>query len=201
MLNCIPASDLINVAGNPTMSKAVFSLLLLFVTVTQTNNLIPWSASQKLTWSDFKGNPDPHSPNAALTSSNINIEFGYDDKGFKYTIKCSFDKNRSWVRVKSNEVLAHEQGHFDIAEIYARKLNKLLKAYRFNAKTASEDLNQLYNNTMKEHRQTQTQYDDETDYSRNRPKQQEWLKKIADDLKGLEAFCNYQQGMGSEKGN
>jgi hypothetical protein len=68
-----------------------------------------------------------------------------------------------------------------------------MKAYRFNAKTASTDLNQLYESTMKQHRQAQTQYDQETDYSRNRPKQEEWLKKISDDLKGLEAFANYQQ--------
>lgn len=175
------------------MSKAAFSLLLLCVTVIQTNNLIPWSAARKLTWDDFKGTPDPHSSNAALTSSNINIELGYNDKGFQYTIKCTFDKNRSWVRIKNNDVLVHEQGHFDIAEIYARKLNKLMKAYRFNAKTAGTDVNLLYENTMKQHREIQTQYDLETDYSRNKQKQDEWLKKMADDLKGLEAYANYQQ--------
>jgi uncharacterized protein DUF922 len=175
------------------MIKAVFSLLLVCVTVIQTNNLIPWNASRKLTWSDFKGTPDPHSSNAALTSSNINIEFGYDDKGFQYAIKCNFDKNRSWVRIRNNDVLVHEQGHFDIAEIYARKLNKLMKAYRFNAKTASTDVNGLYENAMKQHRQIQIQYDNDTDYSRNKQKQEEWLKKIADDLEGLETFANYQQ--------
>ncbi|WP_207512395.1 DUF922 domain-containing protein [Longitalea luteola] len=176
------------------MSKAVISLLLLWVTVIQQpNNLIPWSASRKLTWSDFKGEPDPHSSNAALTSSNINIEFGYDEKGFTYSIKCSFDKNRSWVRIKNNDVLVHEQGHFDIAEIYARKLNKLMRSYRFNIKTASQDINQLYENAMKQHRQTQLLYDQETDYSRNKPKQEEWLKKITSDLTILEPFANYQQ--------
>ncbi|OQP67775.1 DUF922 domain-containing protein [Niastella populi] len=174
------------------MSKVLFSLLLTCVTVIQTNNLIPWSASRKLSWSDFTGSPDPRSTNAALTSSNINIEFGYDEEGFQYSIKCSFDKNRSWVRIKNNEVLAHEQGHFDIAEIYARKLNKLMKAYRFNAKTAGTDINQLYENAMKQHRLVQQQYDQETDYSRNKSKQQEWLKKIEADLKSLELFANYQ---------
>jgi hypothetical protein len=193
VFQAIPGSDAVNLPGKPIMIKAVFSLLLVCVAVIQTNNLIPWSASRKLTWGDFKGAPDLHSSNAALTSSNINIEFGYDDKGFQYAIKCNFDKNRSWVRIKNNEVLAHEQGHFDIAEIYARKLNKIMKAYRFNAKTASTDLNLLYENTMKLHRQVQTQYDNDTDYSRNKQKQEEWLKKIADELKSLEAFANYQQ--------
>jgi hypothetical protein len=179
--------------GKPIMSKALFSLLLLCITVIQSNNLIPWSASRKLTWSDFTGRPDPNSPNAALTSSNINIDFSYNEKGFTYFITCNFNKNRSWVRIRNNDVLTHEQGHFDIAEIYARKLNKLMKAYQFNEETAGNDVNQLYETTMKQHRQTQIQYDQETDYSRNRPKQEEWLKKISDDLKSLEAFANYQQ--------
>jgi hypothetical protein len=46
---------------------------------------------------------------------------------------------------------------------------------------------------MKQHRQVQTHFDNDTDYSRNKQKQEEWLKKIADDLKSLEAFANYQQ--------
>jgi|ADGO01.1.fsa_nt_gi hypothetical protein len=88
------------------------------------NSLIDWSASRKLTWDDFKGPVDPESKNAALTTSSINIEFGYDGTGLEYSIKCTFNKERSWVRIRNAEVLAHEQGHFDLAEIHARKLNK-----------------------------------------------------------------------------
>jgi len=176
------------------MSKVVFSLLLVAITFIQpNNNLIPWSTARKLTWSDFKGDPDPHSPNAALTSSNINIDFGYNNTGFQYSIRCVFDKTRSWVRIPTDEVLAHEQGHFDIAEIYARRLNKALAGYRFNTQTVSKDVNDIYGNMMKEHRQAQVQYDQETDYSRNRVKQAEWLKKIAADLKSLSPFANYQK--------
>jgi len=176
------------------MSKVALSLLLIATTFIQPNNsLIPWSTARKLTWSDFKGDPDPHSPNAALTSSNINIEFGFNNTGFQYSIRCVFDKTRSWVRIPTDDVLAHEQGHFDIAETYARRLNKALAAYHFNAQTVSKDVNDVYANLMKEHRQTQIQYDQETDYSRNKPRQAEWLKKIAADLKSLAAFANYQK--------
>jgi predicted secreted Zn-dependent protease len=173
------------------MNKAALSLLLVCISVIQANNLIPWNASRKLTWSDFTGNPDPHTSNAALTSSNINIEYGYDEKEFQYSITCNFDKNRSWVRIKNDEVLAHEQGHFDLAEINARKLNKLMKAYHFNAKTANTDLNKLYGDAMKQHLLEQTLYDQETDYSRNRPKQAEWLAKIEQELKETAPFANY----------
>lgn len=174
------------------MSTSFFSWLLLTLTVIQQSNLVPWNANRKLVWEDFKASPDPHSGNAALTSSSINIEFGYDDEQLQYSIRCAFDKNRSWVRIRNNDVLAHEQGHFDLAEIYARRLNKAMKEYRFNARTVSKDVNGIYDNMMELHRKAQTQYDTETDYSRNKSKQEEWLKKIAQQLRELAAYANYQ---------
>jgi len=169
------------------------SLLLILAMASLQASLIEWNAGRKLTWDDFKSTPDPASPNAALTNTAINIEFGYDKSGLTWSIRCSFDKNLSWVRVKNDAVLAHEQGHFDIAEIYARKLNKALKDYHFNAKTVANDVNKIYNDMMTAHHDAQEVYDHETDYSRNKEKQDEWLKKISDDLKGLQAFATYRK--------
>lgn len=157
----------------------------------QQGNLIPWSAARKLSWDDFKASPDPHSSNAALTSSTINIEFGYDDDGLQYSIKCNFDRTRSWVRIRNNEVLAHEQGHFDIAEIHARKLGKAMHGYRFNSRTVSKDVNNIYDSIMNLHKKTQNQYDQESDFSRNRVNQESWLKKVEKQLAELQPFANY----------
>jgi hypothetical protein len=174
------------------MIAQFFAFLLVTVALQQNNNLIDWNASRKLTWEDFKGPVDPDSKNAALTSSSINIEFGYDQTGLEYTIKCSFNKQKSWVRIRNTEVLAHEQGHFDLAELHARKLYKALKAYKFNAGTVSADVNKIYESMMQTHHEAQNQYDSETDYSRNRVKQEEWQKKIAEEIKGLQAFAGYK---------
>jgi hypothetical protein len=171
----------------------LFTLLLAAATFQQANNLIDWNATRKLTWEDFKGSVDPDSKNAALTSSSINIEFGYDDDGLEYSIKCSFNKQKSWVRIRNTEVLAHEQGHFDLAELHARKLFKAMKAYKFNANTVSKDVNTIYDSLMNAHHESQNLYDSETDYSRNKVKQEEWQKKIADELKSLQAFANYKK--------
>ena len=35
----------------------------------QDNSLIDWKAGEKLSWSDFKKEPDPSSPNAALDTT------------------------------------------------------------------------------------------------------------------------------------
>jgi hypothetical protein len=170
-----------------------FTLLISVISGIEQSNLVDWNASRKLTWDDFKASPDPASSNAALTNSSINVEFGYDDLELQYSIKCRFDKTKSWVKIRNNEILAHEQGHFDMAELHARKLNKALKEYRFNAKTVSEDVNRIYDSIMTMHHAAQSEYDKETDFSRNKEKQVLWQKKIADELQQLKTFAGYSK--------
>jgi predicted secreted Zn-dependent protease len=174
------------------MILKILSLSLVMLFSVSQSNLIQWSADRKLTWADFKAPPDKNSTNAALTSSRINIDFGYNSSGLKYNIKCRFDQNLSWGRIKNDYILAHEQGHFDIAEIHARKLHKGLKAYKFNVRTVGNDVNEIYGAVMKEHHAYQSQYDNETDYSRNAEKQAQWREKIDRELDSLHAFANYQ---------
>jgi Bacterial protein of unknown function (DUF922) len=155
------------------------------------DDILPWSDSRRLTWDDFKASPDNNSSNAALTSSGIEFKYGYSNKKFTYTITCLFEKNKSWGKVKTDYILAHEQGHFDISEIHARKLNRVLKAYSFNTATAAKDIGMLYENLMKEQTDMQNLYDHETNYSRNKEQQVAWLKKIRKELDHLREFANY----------
>ena len=173
----------------------IFTLLLsVLLPISETNsNLIEWEESRKLSWSDFQGAPDPNSTNAALTNTSINAEFGFNKKELTYSIRCRFNKSKSWVRVKSDYILAHEQAHFDITEIFARKLHKALKEYRFNERTVGEDVNRIYESIMKGQHAFQIQYDAETDHSRIPAKQKEWETKIAGLLKEYSGFKNYAQ--------
>jgi hypothetical protein len=175
------------------MVSTIFSLVLYSALLFQkADNLIDWSAKRKLTWNDFQGSWSPSSPNAALTSSSINVEFGYDNSGLTFSIRCRFNKDKSWGKIKNDYILSHEQGHFDIAEIHARKLNKALKKYVFNSKTVSTDINKIYEAVMKEHHALQEQYDLETDHSREMAKQLEWDKRIRDLLAEYQPYENYR---------
>lgn len=174
------------------MKILLISLLLASFVSDDQGNLIPWKADRKLTWADFKAKPLLGTDNAALTSSNINFSFGYGTKGFTYSISCNFDKSRSWARVKTDYILAHEQAHFDIAEIFARKLNRDLSKYKYNEKTASNDINKIYETLMTDHHQMQLLYDRETNHSISEDKQKEWLKKVNEQLKSLDAYANYK---------
>lgn len=177
-----------------------FLLPLFLVSSRETaqKDLIEWNGDRRLTWIDFKGRVPVNAANAALTNTAINVEFGFSSKGMTYSIKCRFDKNKSWVRVKNDLVLGHEQGHFDIAELHARKLNQALKAYKFNSRTASDDVNRIYEKVMKQHHAYQSEYDQETDFSRKVEKQMEWLEKIAGELKAMDEYRSYTNELMSQ---
>lgn len=169
-----------------------FSLLITtLVNISDSQNLIEWKENKKLSWSDFQGKPDINSTNAALTNTSINFEYGYNQKGFTHSIKCRFNKLKSWGRIKNDVILAHEQGHFDIAELHARKLAKALSEYRFNERTVANDLNKIYDEVMKNHHSFQQQYDRETDHSRITEKQLEWEKQISTQLNQHAEYKNY----------
>jgi hypothetical protein len=166
-------------------------LLPLFSQSVADDNLIDWNSSRKLTWADFKGDPDPSSTNAALTNSSITVEFGYNNKGLTHSIKCRFNKLLSWGRIRNEYILNHEQGHFDIAEAHARLLHKNLTDYTFNSKTVSVDINRIYNDVMKLHVTMQKQYDSTTDHSLDTAQQMLWNGKINTMLKQLEKYSDY----------
>ncbi len=155
------------------------------------NELIPWEENRKLTWTDYKGKPDPNSDAAASTATYIGIEYSMKNNSFSYKITCSFSKTRSWGLHKTAYILAHEQGHFDIAEIFARKLNKEMSQYVFNARSYQKDLKKIYDDVMLEKEKMQNLYDAETNHSIIKEKQEEWLKKIAGLLNEYKTYSEY----------
>lgn len=173
--------------------KKFFPILFLFplVGVTQNSHLIQWSAERKLNWKDYLAKPDTRSGAAASTSTQIGFEYHVRDNQLTFSITCFFSKEKSWGRYKNDYILSHEQGHFDIAEIFTRKFYKAVKEYQFNERSYKTDLRSIYTNAMKEKERFQQQYDNETDFSRNKPKQKEWLKKIEILLEETKGFAGY----------
>jgi uncharacterized membrane protein len=153
--------------------------------------LMEWDASRKLTWSDYKASPNPESDAAASTTTLLSIEYNISSTNFGYKIQSRFSKTRSWGLHKTDYILSHEQGHFDIAEVYARKLHKKLSEYKFNKKTFKKDLKEIYDELTNEKEETQNEYDRETRHSINKTKQAEWLKKIEEMLEEYEEYAGY----------
>lgn len=155
------------------------------------NSYLPWSSERKLKWSDFKSIPPKKTESAAVTNTHLGFSYKFVNSSISHTIECRFNKYNSWGRIQNDWILQHEQAHFDIAEIFARQLHKAILEYTFNKITFQEDLNAIYERIAAEEGSFQLQYDEETENSRNKPKQEEWLKKIEQRLQELSLFSNY----------
>lgn len=153
--------------------------------------LISWDADRKLTWDDYRGEPDPSTDAAASTTTRLTVSYQFKKDGYRFTIRSGFDPYRSWGTHRTAYILSHEQGHFDLAEVYARKLFRNLSEYRFDANNYRKDLKKIYDDVIKEKEAIQNEYDEETRHSILKAKQAEWLKKIAAMLEETNEYASY----------
>ncbi|WP_439153247.1 DUF922 domain-containing protein [Winogradskyella sp.] len=139
---------------------------------------IEWNANRKLTWDDFKGEPDTinHPTTLAMTNSGIGYESGINMfKEGKVFVQSFFYTNKSWVTPegRSDYVLRHEQIHFDITEIYSRKLRKELAGANITSKN-SQNAEPIFNRIINELTKRQDRYDEETMRGDRKETQEHW---------------------------
>lgn len=154
-------------------------------------DMIPWATEKRLVWDDFLCEPKVGTDAVASTSTSLGIAYQLDGGELKYHITCYFNKEKSWGLMKTDYILAHEQGHFDITEIFARRLNEALQNYQFNRKTFKKDIGQIYQAIVSQKEEYQKTYDAQTDHSRNRKVQYDWLEKIDTLLGETAPYSNY----------
>ena len=170
--------------------------LLLFVpplvfTPVENKEYLDWQKNKPLIWDDFKAPVNKNSSAAATTATHITANFSKKNNIVSFKIACQFSKYDSWAVSKTAYILSHEQGHFDIAEIYTRKLYKALSHHVKTFPGNINDLNIIYQNIMDQKDSFQKLYDLETKHSIDKVKQEEWLLKIERLLNELEEFSNY----------
>ena len=170
----------------------VFCFFLLFTQSKE--DTLTWNAAQKLTWADFKANPNPNSNAVATTASGIT--FAYSVKtlnnqivSFTTSVESHFYPNKSWyIKEKANNyILAHEQLHFDITELYARKFKQQLAKITVN-QNIKEQLKALHLSITEALNVTQKKYDAQSNHSINVEIQQQWETFIKAELKALDDF-------------
>lgn len=186
----------LNFSGMPIPAKkvALKSTIAASEEKTDVNDndlVIPWNSTRKLAWDDFLSAPQKEGDAVASTSTSLGLSYQVREGQLTYRITCGFSKEKSWGSLKTDYILAHEQAHFDITEIHARKLYEALSQYQFNGASVKSDIATIYNRIVKEKEQMQEEYDGQTDHSRKRVRQTDWLEKIDQLLIETETYSTY----------
>jgi len=175
------------------------SLLIFFLSIfsigfsQEKQEKIKWQEGRLLTWDDFKADPEQSSSYSANSNSGISYSWNYSTASGKpilqHQVFTNFYPNLSWVKeIKDQEyLLAHEQLHFDISELHARKLRKALNAYKVG-RSIRQDLKKLYNKMEAERVSMQHQFDKESAHSENKSAEIRWRKFVADELESLNDY-------------
>lgn len=170
-----------------------FSISLLFLFVSENPNRIAWQENEKLVWENYLGNPDPKSSFAALTHSSIEFSYNVKNENGNLTLTTQvntfFDKKMSWFKNKevNEHILKHEQAHFDITEIHARKLREAFASYSIT-KNFEKELSSIFTKFNLEREKMQKQFDKESNHSRDFDKEAKWQAYIAEELRKLEKW-------------
>ena len=177
------------------MISKLFIFIGLFFVLFKTNDSeksskIYWHQRNAVTWNDFRKTAHLSGNEAAQISTGIQYSVKMENKTLSFVVRSYADKKNSFYikKKKSDRLLKHEQGHFDICEIFARKLRKQLMAKPFKQKSLNSEAEKIYKKTIKGMNKFQHLYDKETNHSIDTTMQNKWNTKIAKMISELEPY-------------
>lgn len=154
---------------------------------------LTWTQHPTLWWDDFKAQP----PRLVAYPSALS------DTGFKYRLVCRdamldvdaaafFSPGGSWVKPdqKNAELLKHEQGHYDMAEVYSLKLRRAISEAKISCDDkakATASGQQMVAQFQKDWAEAERQYEVATQFGTDLEKQAEVSNLIAKELAALKA--------------
>jgi len=163
---------------------------------TASNSFISWAENYSLSWNDFQGPPDENYTMAALTSYKIDllpeavmVDENDQIQGYEnLTVVANFYKNSSWHSTISDHILQHERLHFDIAELFARKIRRRFSELKKGKQASFSVYQDAFNLFWKQCRNMQKQYDRKTNHGGVIEINKEWQERILKELKSLDDF-------------
>ncbi|MEX1189464.1 MAG: DUF922 domain-containing protein [Bacteroidia bacterium] len=156
-------------------------------TVQSKNDTIFWAKEMKLTRADFHAPEPRRTPYAGYSTTVILMDYEVESQQkkliqAKFNIRAGFNKKKSWIsessRSNPDRILMHEQVHFDISELTARRLRVSLEKNRFSANFRKE-IAQIYEDQIEKGQEMQEKYDRETKHGLDREKQKQWELKVS----------------------
>lgn len=183
------------------MKKGIFGCILFLMVSVVVNAQLPENSmswqEDLLEWSDFRGKPQLHNSFHANTTSGISYSWSLktseEGKEFVFSVESYFFPEGSWVKPgkTSENLLAHEQLHFDITELHARKLRSQLQEFNpEKVKDIKKALREIYQKIEAERAHMQQKFDVETRHSQNAEAQLKWQEVVRLELGKYEEFSS-----------
>ncbi|MEO6130402.1 MAG: DUF922 domain-containing protein [Saprospiraceae bacterium] len=178
----------------------LFFSLSFFPAFCQDMASIEYSPDIDFDWHLFKGKVNPqHTASmgkntAAVTVSSLNYNTTVKGKTAVVKVSALFLPSESWTLYPKldhpDDALNHEKRHFDICEIYARKIRQAILQNHFSQSRFGPSLESLFNKIVSEYRNEQQRYDRETRHCLDVAQQLKWNKIIDAQLASLAAYSN-----------
>lgn len=186
----------------------VLSLLTCGLVMADEAGILEWSAARRLSWDDFSGSIPSGTDENRVAATNASLAWSYEYRLEWSRDRCVFSivnvntfarfhKEGSWVRPghRTDAVLQHEQGHFDLTKVYKEKFAARTRDFIGSERTcrgrndraatrwAETEIAQLvgsiYDDIWRQYRQQQESYDAETRHGIDSVAQAAWSEEIA----------------------
>jgi hypothetical protein len=192
--------------ARPTLSTRRAAMLCLLSVIgavdARAQDVIEWSPGERLAVQDFRGRPPANAGSASLSWLNIEAEWECQAGALFATARATFIPSRSWWRGSQRfasiasrrssspradrsvmqldmQLLEHEQLHFDIAELAARKLRTRFDVFKDACEGEdSERIREMVAGVDRELHGEQQRYDRETKHGTDPRAQDQWRKRI-----------------------
>ena len=152
---------------------------------------LEWSDDLYVSWKDYQFREQLLADDVgmALTSVIHSVRGGIIKGAPKFEVKVLFVKKDSWTTDSTSiTLLAHEKLHFDIAELYGRKIRKQIDEL---IKRGERDL-KIYNKNVKQllgdFKRYSHNYDKETRHGKDFDKQKRWFDAVYSELDRLKVY-------------
>lgn len=173
-------------AGSPTLDDLLREDLT-------ADSAFPWSAARQLRWSDFRGQPPGRGEEGAKTAYALFYAWKCRGEAFDFRVIAGFRPRQSWVKAvilndsaQRRSALGHEQTHFDLAEMHARKMRRYFNALPDPCRKTDRELGALARQLLQEEKAEQQRYDAETGHGLRTAQQATWSQDVARRLRGGE---------------
>jgi hypothetical protein len=158
----------------------------------EAKDTVIWNAEIKITKDFFEAKRSKYGKDVPAYIVSAIYLYQKENNGTRmFYVDAMMLKSKSYMREETPYILNHEQIHFDICELYARKLRQRIAEKDFTkVKNIVAVISKMYETTMAEYQKREAAYDADTQHGINAAKQKIWNQTIAAELLQLDAFAN-----------